>query len=90
MLFLMRAQRDCASRWVPLKRLCLPKSPAGGVGAGKWMVQETHKTAGLVRGILPLETGALNLAELRTQEETLPDAFDDAQGNAVVTSRQGS
>lgn len=42
------------------------------------------------RHLASLETGALNLAELRTQEETLPDAFDDAQGNAVVTSRQGS
>ena len=32
----------------------------------------------------------LSEAELRTQEETLPDAFDDAQGNAVVTSAQGT
>lgn len=45
-------------RWVrgqqPLKRLYLPKSPAGGVGAGKLMLPIRCKTVGLVRGILPL------------------------------------
>lgn len=30
------------------------------------------------------------LAELRTQEETLPDAFDDARGNSMAPSGQGS
>lgn len=57
LLFLMPAlaQQDCANRWVPLKRLHLPKSPAGGGGAGKGMLP-IQKTGLLVL----LETSCLS------------------------------
>lgn len=73
MLFLMRAQWDCASRRVPLKRLYLPKSPTGRVGAGKWMlpIREAQDCWSCQRCLASPETGTLNLAELRTQRHFL-------------------
>jgi len=75
MLLLMRAQQDCPTRWVFLKRLCLPKSPTADVGVGKGMlpIREAQDCWSCQRYLASLETGALNLAELRTREKTLPD-----------------
>lgn len=87
----MPAQQDCANRWVLLKTLHLPKLPAGGVGEGKRMLLiKKAQDCWFCYRHLASEPGGLYLAELRTQEETFPDASDDAQGNLVVASGQGS
>lgn len=53
-------------------------------------IREAQDCGSCQRGLAPLETESLNLAELTTQEETTPDVFGDAQDNTVVTSGQGS